>query len=78
MCAQRRSDHPVHMRRAAGRANGLYFFGLQKGSRVDKQFCMYVETFPRSQTILYVRLDDFLGRAAASALPEARAPAAPK
>ena len=36
----------------------------------------YVETLPRRQTILYVRLDDFLGRA--SALPEARAPAAPK
>ena len=30
---------------------------------------------PRRQTILYVRLGGFLGRAA---LPEARAPAAPK
>ena len=35
----------------------------------------YVETLPRTQTILYVCLDDFLGRA--TALPEARAPAAP-
>ena len=40
-------------------------FGPQRGSHVDKQFCMYVETLPRSQTILCVRLDDFLGRAAA-------------
>ena len=41
------------------------FLGPQRGSQADKQFCMYVETLPRRQTILYVRLDDFLGRAAA-------------
>ena len=40
-------------------------FGPLRDSHVDKQFCMYVETLPRRQTILYVRLDDFLGRAAA-------------
>ena len=48
-----------------GRGECTTFFAPQMGSHVDKQFCMYAETLPRSQTILYVRLDDFLGRAAA-------------
>ena len=75
---------PFQKSQAAGRGVGgggceyTTFFGPQRGSHVDKQFCMYVETLPRSQTILYARLDDFLGRAAALrlALPEPLQPQA--
>ena len=50
--------------------------GPQKGSDVDKQFCMHVETLPRRQTTPYARLDDSPGRAAASPWPEPLRPQA--
>ena len=50
--------------------------GPQKGSHVDKQLGMHVETLPRRQTTLYACLDDSPGRAAASPRPEPLRPQA--
>ena len=44
--------------------------GPQKGSHIDKQRRMHVETLPRRQTTPYAHLEDSPGRAAASPRPE--------
>ena len=48
--------------------------GPQKGSHVNKQLHMHVETLPRRQTTPYARLEDSPGRAAASPRPEPQRP----
>ena len=57
------------------KGSGPLHSGPQKGSHVDKQFCMHVETLPRRQTTPYARLDDSPRRAAASLGPS---PCGPK
>ena len=50
-----------------------------KGATTEIKIGSYVETLPRRQTILYVRLDDFLGRAVAlRLLPLGPSPCGPK